>query len=347
MPERESPRLENKKVQVDTLANLLSKTEKIPAFCGKKFAEVFSNDKSIRSLIEGLDETSFINLLDSINGIIRGVDEKDWAMSNVLVPLTMNEGVRGMESYTPPNVQDRKILFSEVLEAMQEMIKGDRSLEDIAILLSGTINAIHAYPDANGLSSRLLYLLLTKGLNKESESVIKQVLSKDGRDVVDVNPEKVENELQNILIQRADFKRNIGIWESEQNRNDISTRESLPDELRLELLEMLADITYSSIALHKYLNNKTDDEKKYLKNYPKKEVSWGGQVRVIPERNNVLVEDLFKDLDEIKAQEVLSIYRQIKVEMVHILIDSVVHPDKIEYTDKDGKTILERFKQKL
>ncbi|MBU0504647.1 Fic family protein [bacterium] len=345
MTEREFPKPEIKKPQADTLATLLSNAENIEALHGKEFAEVFSSDESIRSFIEELDVGTFVELLNSINGIIQDKDKKDWGMAKGSVPITMDEGIRG-SGYTPPPAQDRQMLFAEVLEAMKKMVKDERSLEDTAIMLSSSVNAIHAYTDANGRTSRLLYLLLTKGLNEGTEPVIKQALSEGGRDIVDINPEKIEGELQSALIQRIHPKRPGGTIESKKKGKDIVFNEILSDELRSELLEMLADSTYSSIALHRYLDDKPDAEK-YLKNYPEGEAKWGGQSKILPERNNIMVEALFRDLDETQAREILSIYRQTKAEMVRILIDSAVHSDNKEYTDTDGTTILERFRQKI
>lgn len=346
MREREFPKPEIKKPPADTLATLLSNAENIEALHSKTFSEVFADDESVRTYIEELDEADLIELLNSISGIIQGKNKKDWTMAKGSVPITMGGEGEGLPGYTPPHAEDRSMLFTEALNAMKEMSRDERSLDDIAVMLSGTVNAVHAYPDANGRTSRLLYLLFTKGLNKESESVIKQALSADGRDVVDVNPEKIERELQSALIQRANFKKPIGSWESTKKRHDISFDESLPDELKTELLNMLADVTYSSISLHIYLNDKPGSEK-YLKNYPEQEVTWGGQSKILPERNNILVEGLFKNLDEAQAREILSVFRKTKAEMVRILIDSAVHPDKTEYTDADGITILEKFKQKI
>lgn len=346
MIERESPKPEIEETRADTLANLLSNAENIPALHGKNFMEVFSSEEGIRSFVEELDGPTLIELISGINGIIQGKDRKDWAMAKDSIPITMGGKGEGLPGYMPPHAYDRNMLFTEALNATKEMLRSKRSLEDVAVMLSGTINAIHAYSDANGRTSRLLYLLLTQGLNKKSDSVINQALSENGRDIVDINPEKIEMELQNALIEKADLTRPIGLWESEKGRNYISFNKNLPDELRTELSEMLADSTYSSIALHKYLNDKPDAEQ-YLKNYPKQEVRWGGQTKVIPERNNVLVESLFKDLDKTQAREILSIYKRTKAEMVRILIDSAVHPNKAEYTDTDGKTILEKFKQKI
>lgn len=343
MTERESPKPEIKKVQADTLTRLLSNAENISALRGKGFSEVFSNEESIRSFIQGLDETTFIELLNSVNGIIQGKDKKDWTMAKGDVPLTMGEDLHG---YTPPHAQDRQVLFAEVLKALQEMAKDKRSLEDIAIMLSSSVNAIHAYSDANGRTSRLLYLLLTSGLNEGTESVIKQALSESARDIVDVNPEKIEYDLLGALAKRIKVMGPGGTLESEKKGNDIAFNESLSEELRPELLKMLKDRTYSAIALHQYLYDKPGAEK-YLKHYPEQETTWGGQSRIDPERNNIVVDDLFRDLNETQAREVLSIYRQTKAEMIHILIDSAVHPDKAEYTGTDGTTILERFKQKI
>jgi len=341
MTERASPKPEIKKEQVDTLANLLSNTENIAALHGKKFSEVFADDESIRSYIEELNQADFIELLNSINGVIQSKDKKGWTMAKGSVPITGGEGVRG-SGYTPPNAQDRLMLFAEVLNAMQEMAKDERSLEDIAILLSSSVNAIHAYSDANGRTSRLLYLLLAKGLNESTKPIIQQALSEGGRDVVDVSFEEIENDLLSALHSRIKLKRPNGSWESEKNRIDITFDESLPDKLMSELVEMLADITYSSIALHRYLDDKPDAEK-YLKHYPENEFLY----RKWPERYNVKVDDLFQTINEEDAKNILQIYRQIKNEMMRLLIDSAVHPSEAEYTDADGTTILGKFKQNI
>lgn len=344
MAERESPKPEIKKTQVDTLANLLSNAENITALHGHEFAEVFSSDESIRSFIEGLDEVAFIELINSINGIIQGKDKKEWTMAKGLVPLT-TAGKGGSHGYTPPHAQDRQMLFSEVLKAMQEMTRDKKSLEDVAILLSSSINAIHAYEDGNGRTSRLLYFLLTKRLNEETKPIIQQAVSEDGRDIINVNPGKIESELSGILQDRMNLKRTLGVWESEKEKKDITFGKNLPHDLKSELLAMLSDELYSSIALHQYLNDEPDADQ-YLKYYPQREASWHPG-KILPERNNVMVDKLFSNVDEEQARRILSIYRQIKADMIRILIDSISHPEKAVYYDEDDKTILEKFRHAI
>jgi len=340
MAERLSIQQEKRSNAEESSARLFDDLENIPALHGKKLQEMFSSENNIRSFIEELDEDDFVSFLNSINGIIRNKDKKEWQIDGAGIALRLGEG---LPEYTPPHIEDRRKLFGEVLQAAKEMLKDGRSIEDIAILFSSSVNAIHAYADANGRTSRALFLLLTHGMNEKAKVMIKEALSENGRELLDVNPEKIEPELIEILIKDINFNRPIGLWESENNRKDIAINQSVSDDLKTELLELLSDKTFSSIALQQFLKEETglDD---CLKHYPERE-GWGG--KKLREMYNVKVDDLFRVIDEVQARKILSLYRKIKAKMIRLLIDAIAHPDRDDYTTSYGASVFEKFKDKI
>ncbi|MBT3816815.1 MAG: Fic family protein [Candidatus Magasanikbacteria bacterium] len=323
------------------LERLLINTEHIQALHGQELQELFSSDENIRSFIAQLDEADFINLLNSINGIIRNKSKKDWIMDGENVILSMGEGLAG---YTPPNAEDRPMLFYQVLKSIKDMSDKGHDLNDIAILLSSSINAIHAYGDGNGRTSRFFYLLLTQGYNKETEAKFKTALSEgdeDGRDMIDINTEKIDGYLTSVLLKKLKHTK-FGGSDIEVKRQNISMNDNVTTQHAKKLLEMLSDRTHSPIALHEFLKDREDADD-FLQHYPESEFlgkKW-------PERYNIKVEHLFENIDDEQAKEILSIYRQIKIKMVELLIDSIEHSKKEGYTDDKGVTILKKFKMKI
>lgn len=64
------------------------------------------------------------------------------------------------------------------------------SLQDIALLISTGVNAIHLFNDGNGRTSRLLnYLINTDYTGSEDQVVfLKKLLGENGRLFIDINP---------------------------------------------------------------------------------------------------------------------------------------------------------------
>ena len=84
------------------------------------------------------------------------------------------------------------------------MNREGREFKDIALLISSSINAIHPYLDANGRMSRVIYVLLTNS-GDSIASEIQPVLSKNGRDIVNIDPGLIQTDLIDLI------KKELGI----------------------------------------------------------------------------------------------------------------------------------------
>jgi len=335
--------------RADILLRFIDNANGINAFQGKRVEEVFSDDENKRLFIESLDDDSFIDLMNGINGILRNRKKEEWKMDGDGVTIAGPDEGAPVE-YAPPLHEDKSMLFNGVLRAAKEMNKDRRELNDIAILISSSINAIHPYDDANGRTSRFAYLLLAEVFSEKLKNNLKLALSDNGRDEAkDINPEMVERKIKAVLGEKNGYfnpdinKVNISMAEWEGNRCDIKINKEISEETKTKLLEILRDRDFSSMAFFTYLND-IPGKDKYLKYYESSE--WLGKTE--PAKHNILVDVLYKDINEQEAQKVYSLYRKLKVEYIQTLIDSIANPNKNEYQIDDKKTtILEYFKKRI
>ncbi len=73
-----------------------------------------------------------------------------------------------------PVQEDKLDLLAKSLAGAKKMIAQNRTTEDIAILLSSLVTAIHPFVDGNGRTAKTILILLVKGFN---ENVLKTILS--------------------------------------------------------------------------------------------------------------------------------------------------------------------------
>ena len=112
----------------------------VEALEGKSVKESFSDETSVRELIAKISEPRFIELLNGLNGIIRGIKKESWGMTERAMQIS---GVMESETVTTPSLEDRPRLLTRLLDAAKDMNSNGRNREDIALLISVTINAIH------------------------------------------------------------------------------------------------------------------------------------------------------------------------------------------------------------
>lgn len=311
---------ENREQRAEVLLRFLNTAENIEPFRGKKFEAIFSDEEHKRDFIKNLSTEEFLQLLNGLNGVLRDKKKEDWKMDGETVAL---ESMFLGTGYVPPRQEDKPELLAEVLETAKTMNREGRNIEDIALLISSSLNAIHPYLDANGRTSRMIYSLLTKNLDNEGKKELRTILSENSRDKVNIDPGLIQGELTNLIKNELGINSAlitpesvIGLWREDfgeelEFRSDVNENQK---SLFSELLEK--DDEYFFFAVKRYLDNSSDKEK-YVKKFP-----WWSKV---------LVDDLVKDLDSEGVNQILANYRNFKKEYVEKLIGCIADPNNEEY----------------
>jgi hypothetical protein len=326
----ENPRNEEaieREKRSEVLLRFLHSAENIEPLHGRKIEDIFSNEEEKRAFLENLQETEFAELLDGVNGILRGKKKDEWGMDGETVAL---EGVMVGVGYVPPRQEDKAELLTEVLASAKEMSRDGKNLKDIALLVSSSLNAIHPYLDANGRTSRLIYTLLTKDFNDETKAELQGVLGRNGRDKLDIDPGLIQHEINDLI------EKEIGTTDTEINTDKITnlfgskrdfqfSAEISEEDQKLfgELLDK--DDRYLFLSVFQYLQQQGDREK-YLRKFP--------------ERSAVPIELLSKNLTQEGLSQILQTYKELKKKYVGTLIGSIAHPENEEYQiDHEGQKI--------
>jgi|GEM_PF-623565 len=311
----------------EVLLRFLRSAENIEPLHGRKMEDIFSTEEEKRAFIEGLQTEEFIELLDGVNGILRGKKKDEWGMDGETVAL---EGAMLGVGYVPPRQEDKPELLTEILASVKEMNRDGKDLKDIALLVSSSLNAIHPYLDGNGRTSRLVYLLLSKNFNEETKDELQEALGKYGRDKLDIDPGLVQFKISELIEKEA------GVNDPEINVNKISNLfgrkqdlqfgEEISEEDRNLFSELLGkDDRYLFLSVFQYLQNQ-DDKEKYLRRSP--------QQTAIP------VDLLSKNLTQEGLSQILKTYRGLKKKYVETLMDSIANPEKEKYQiEHEGQQI--------
>ncbi len=309
------------------LLRFLRSAENIEPFHGRKIEDIFSSEEEKRAFLENLQETEFVELLDGVNGILRGKKEDEWGMDGETVAL---EAVMTGIGYVPPRQEDKPELLAEVLHSIKEMNRDGKNLKDIGLLVSSSLNAIHPYLDANGRTNRLIYAFLTKDFNDETKTELQEVLGRDGRDKLDIDPGLVQGKIDDLI------EKEIGVRDAEVNtdkitnlfggKRDFQFNEEISEEDKNLFGELLdKDDSYLFLSVFQYLQ-KQGDKEKYLRKFP--------------ERAAVPIELLSKNLTQEGLSQILRTYKELKKKYVATLINSIAHPENEKYQiEHDGQQI--------
>ena len=326
----ENPRNEEsveREKRSEVLLRFLRSAENIEPLHGRKMEDIFSSEEEKHAFLENMQETEFAELLDGVNGILRGKKKDEWGMDGETVAL---EGVMVGVGYVPPRQEDKPELLAKVLASAKEMSRDGKSLKDIALLVSSSLNAIHPYLDANGRTSRLIYTLLTKDFNDETKAELHESLGRYGRDKLDIDPGLVQFEI-NELIEKE-----VGVKDDKINadkitnlfgrKRDLQFGEGISEEDQKLFGELLdKDGRYLFLSVFQYLQQQGDKEK-YLRKFP--------------ERSAVPIELLSKNLTQEGLSQILQTYKELKKTYVETLIDSIAHPENEKYKiEHEGQKI--------
>lgn len=324
MPERlnfENPRNEegiDREKRSEVLLRFLRSAENIEPLHGRKIEDIFSTEEEKRVFIEGLQTEEFIELLDGVNGILRGKKKDEWGMDGEAVAL---EGATLGVGYVPPRQEDKPELLAEILASVKEMNRDGKDLKDIALLVSSSLNATHPYLDGNGRTSRFVYLLLSKNFNEETKGELQEALGKYGRDKLDIDPGLVQFEISELIEKEA------GVNDPEINvdrisnlfgrKQDLQFGEEISEEDKNLFSDLLGkDDRYLFLSVFQYLQNQ-DEKEKYLRRFPR--------------RIAIPVDLLSKNLTQEGLSQILKTYRELKKKYVETLMDSIANPEKEKY----------------
>lgn len=324
--------------RAEVITRFLEKAKNVWAFEGKQIEDTLALPQERRAFLEGLTEEQFQELLNGINGIIRGKEKDEWQPDTKEGGVVMSSMFFGEKS--TPRYQEKEVLLSETFQGMQEMLRAERSLEDVAILLGASINEIHLYQDANGRTSRFVYTILSQGLTDTSKDLLKTVLDDDGRSVVDIDPSLISQNLDNIILEAAGQRRRstnpeliTNLWYDQET--GITWRENIPDDLKEEFKKVYEDHKLGFAVLYKFVMQQ-ENKVQYLKRF---------------ENRSVIRLDLL--IPELKAEQISELieeYWNQKKRHGELLIDSIVNPEKPQYkiTENDeSMTLFEKFKRRI
>jgi len=322
---------ENREQRADVLLRFINVAENIEPLHGKKFETVFSDEEHKREFVESLSAEEFSQLLNGLNGILRDKKKENWEMDGETVAL---ESMFLGTGYVPPRQEDKPELLAEVLSSAKTMSQEGRDLKDVALLVSASLNAIHPYLDANGRTSRMIYLLLTKGFNAETKKELRAVLSESGRDKINIDPGLIQTEIDDLI------KNEVGIDNPEINPDRIT---NLFSGLAKKEMEFEQEISEQDKKLFLELSGKDGQYLfwsvfEFLRDNP--ELNKEKFIKKFPNRSVILTDILAGNLNQEQLSQILQNYRNLKKKYVEKLVGSIANPDADEYqVDEDGQKI--------
>ncbi len=333
----EIPPAESREKQADTLLRLFDRSRNIEAMHGATLQETFGTEENTRKFIDQIKPEEFAELLNGLNGILRGKEKTDWKMDGDSVEVS---GALLPSEYIPPRQEDKGALFNELLAAAKEMNTGGRSREDIALLLGATINATHAYTNGNGRTSRFIYLVTKDGYSAKSKEELAKALGEDGREVVDPNPSFIRTEIEELLLYAPPEDPESTPLRITNVFPDLSSKEyvfaeSIPEALKKQFFDaMRVDSSYLRIALLEYVYRQ-DNVEQYVKIFhgreikPEEKGTYSELFR--NERRALILSRLTPNLDVGSIKSIVDRYWELKREYVEKVMDCIAHPEKDEY----------------
>lgn len=331
-------KLSEREQRAEVMIRFLEVAKNITAFQGEPIEATLSLSEKRKEFLENLTEEQFQDLLNGINGIIRGKKKEGWQPDTEEGGVVMSSMFFGEQS--TPRFGEKEILLSEVFKGMQEMLQTGRSLKDIAILLGASINEIHLYQDANGRTSRFIYTLISDGVADANKDFLKKVLEDEGRKVVDIDPSLIGRDIDAIILEEAGQRKRSSNPELITNlwydpNSGITWRENIPDNLKEEFEKVYSDHVIGFAVLYRYVMQQ-ENKQQYLKRFENRSV--------------IQLDLLVPKLEEKQINELIEEYWKQKKRRGELLIDCIVNPEKPEYevveNDK-STTLLGKFKRRI
>lgn len=152
--------------QVEKLTRFLRLTF-LEIFNNRKIEDVLKDEVAIRKLVTEISNEDYVSILGAINSVLRNKPKEGFGALD-------GQGVKMGDMDIFPNQADKTDLLARSLLGAKKMIAENRTTEDVSILLTSLITAIHLFKDGNGRTAKTVLVLLMKGFN---ESVLKTILS--------------------------------------------------------------------------------------------------------------------------------------------------------------------------
>ncbi|MDO8505362.1 MAG: Fic family protein [bacterium] len=315
------------------MLRFLDTAQNIQALDGKTTEEVLSNEESRRQFILGLSPEHYGDLLIGVNGILRNRNRSAWGMDGKDVVIGDSDHAR----WDFPEFEDKQDLLSQSLRAAKEMLERGDTIENVAILLSSTVSAVHPFNDGNGRTGKFLLTTINKGYSGDQKDILKEVLTSS----------EFSNSVNVSLIQgaiTAVLEREIGmVKDNERLRVRTDQRESdwnfpdtvLPEKQELFKRQFTRSPLHMKEAIFSYFKDTIDS--------------------YMDESGDINFNQIIPDLTNVAIDKIIGIWKHLKRRQVELIIDCIANPDKEEYQvermSKDGEkrkeSILNMYKQKI
>lgn len=335
---------ENRERRGEVLQRLMVSARNIDGLDGRTVEQVFNSESenTRRSLIESLSDDQYLQLINGVNGILRGLEKDKWGMDGEGVTAAGHEVVG---SHIFPRHADKKDILIKTWQAAKEMNASGRDLEDIGTLLGALLVETHPYADGNGRTSRLVYSMVKDGISEDKKEKLTVLLGEDGREELDMALSKFYiDDLFEAKYGKLNENLNIhnidGVFVDDKSTpfGKLAFPEGTRGHVKENIIQAGRNDTRILIAaLFSFVQHHQDLS---VKDY----------IKVFGERNIVLLQNLFSTMTKEQIVELEVMYWNIKKKYTEDMIDVFAHPDRPEYEiQKDGKEMrmIDYFKQRI
>lgn len=304
----------------EKIIRLLDTATNIKSFEREKAEEIFADEKSRREFILNLSSEDYKNLLIGINGILRNKERSEWEMDGKDVAI--KDG-HGDVAWDFPEFEDKQYLIDLSLQSAKKMISNGNDIENIAILLSSVITAVHPFNDGNGRTAKFVLALINKGYSKDKKNIIENVLTSSDFSN-SVNSGLMESYIREIIEReigirikdiRFRFRDGNGHFPYDVVEKGVMNFSHVvsPEKQELFKEKLKRSWFYMFDAIFMYFKNNID---KY---------------RNANDNQNLRLDLVIRDLTNEAIDEIINTWKQLKKKDVELIIDCIVNPDKEEY----------------
>jgi len=287
-------------------------------------------------MVENITPEQYGNLLNGVNGLLRGKSKESWAFDGGNVNISAEHDTFPSAFFMHPD--DKSNLINQSLQTAKTMTTEGRDMSDVAYLLAAILVETHPYADGNGRTGRVIYDLMANGYDPDR---LKILLSEEGRGVGDVLVTK--RDFNQIFFSQMNTGGLFNILPSDEGHGfgKIAFPKNVSESTKETIVERVrGDTEIFKLAVVSVLESHPEMPRD---NYVK-ETNSGNKVLVF--------ERLVKDLSSEIAEELVSKYWEFKKSYTETIIDVFAHPDKPEYqvnNQSEGQSVslLDKWKTKL